>query len=310
MATSSSFRWLGRRSRAALRVHRRLSRVRAEDQGKPDFLRGSFVFDPDASAAVKEKAEERVKEAMDYKQVVENATEAELFNRLALVLKDSRGIGIADEDKKLYLRIEKAAQDLEMQYGYKYESDQLIGGWRLLFTTSEQYRNMGGMTGLAKTPGSKLHSLFQILRSEDVPSMKFNEALRSLPTVEEAQALSQEEPEGTSATVEILEVFGGAKIKNEMRGIFLLDKIDEQGRKFTGVDQIVTEADSGGQEGIPAPARALQICTYISSDDQFRISRSPAGTLFVFQRIDDVEDIFNKMGLPKRGGSTWSSFFG
>mmetsp|Transcript_17941 Transcript_17941/g.28612 ORF Transcript_17941/g.28612 Transcript_17941/m.28612 type:complete len:202 (-) Transcript_17941:755-1360(-) len=119
MATSSSFRWLGRRSRAALRVHRRLSRVRAEDQGKPDFLRGSFVFDPDASAAVKEKAEERVKEAMDYKQVVENATEAELFNRLALVLKDSRGIGIADEDKKLYLRIEKAAQDLEMQYGYK-----------------------------------------------------------------------------------------------------------------------------------------------------------------------------------------------
>jgi len=43
---------------------------------------------------------------------------------------------------------------------------------------------------------------------------------------------------------------------------------------------------------------------------QFRISRSPAGTLFVFQRIDDVEDIFNKMGLPKRGGSTWSSFFG
>eukprot|EP00471_Norrisiella_sphaerica_P003678 CAMPEP_0184489660 /NCGR_PEP_ID=MMETSP0113_2-20130426/16049_1 /TAXON_ID=91329 /ORGANISM="Norrisiella sphaerica, Strain BC52" /LENGTH=282 /DNA_ID=CAMNT_0026873205 /DNA_START=340 /DNA_END=1188 /DNA_ORIENTATION=+ len=282
-----------------------MTRRRAEEGGS---FRGSFVFDPDATSAVKEQAKQTVKEAME--QTVANATEAELFHELALVLKEAKTFGVGDEDKKHYLRVEKAAQNIEAKYGYQYESEQLIGGWKLLFTTSEAYRSMGGMTGLSKAPGSKLHSLYQILRREDVPPTKFNEALRSLSSTDEAQAISEQEPEGTSATVEILEVFGGAKIKNEMRGIFIMDRIDEQGRKFTGVDQIVTEADSGGQENIPAPARALQICTYISSDDQLRISRSPQGTLFIFQRLEDIEETFDQMGVPKRGGSTWGKLFG
>jgi len=289
----------------------RLLKRWAEETGSG--IRGSLVFDPDKTKQIREEAEQTFKSAVqrteDRKAAV-NASEAELFNNLAVALKEAKMFGLSSEDARLYPRIQMACQDLEENYGYKYKSDQLAGGWKLLFTTSQAYRNMQGMTGLSKAPMTELHSLYQILRKEKVTELQFQDALRSLPSVEEAQALSEEKPYGTSATVEVLNTFGSSKIKNEMRGIFMLDDIDNDGYKFTGVDQIVTEADSGGQENMPAASRAIQICSYISSDDQFRISRSTDGTVFIFQRVEDIEDLFEKMNLPKRGGSTWGGLFG
>jgi len=200
-----------------------LSRVHAEDDGVG--YRGSFVFDPDAD--VKKEAENVVKEAMESPDALENSSESDLFHELALVLKQSKLFGIANEDIRLYPSIEKAARNLEIKFGYQYQSEDLFGDWKLLFTTSAAYKSMQGMSGLSRTPGSSLKALFQQLRKEDVPQNVFNDALRSLNSMEEAQSLSESEPSGTATTVEILEVFGSAQLKNEMRGIFFLDDVDD-----------------------------------------------------------------------------------
>ena len=150
-------------------------------------------------------------------------------------------MGISDADVKLWPKVDQAAKDLEAKFGYQYDSDDVMGDWRMLFTTSVAYRQQGGMTGLAKAPGTALHSLFQILRKQRVPDSEWNEALRTLDSVDEAEQISGQTPEGIAATAEVLQVFGSALVKNEMRGVFVLDRIDEQGRKFTGVDQIITK---------------------------------------------------------------------
>eukprot|EP00617_Octactis_speculum_P012738 CAMPEP_0185774048 /NCGR_PEP_ID=MMETSP1174-20130828/76512_1 /TAXON_ID=35687 /ORGANISM="Dictyocha speculum, Strain CCMP1381" /LENGTH=174 /DNA_ID=CAMNT_0028461041 /DNA_START=383 /DNA_END=907 /DNA_ORIENTATION=- len=157
------------------------------------------------------------------------------------------------------------------------EDPRIIGDWELIGTTSPNFSERQGLTGLGSAPFTSPRTIF----------FKFVET-------------------GDCVAKEVLEFFGRPVVVNECRGKFAFNSDGDI------MQEKYSEADIGGQRNTNnfggATATLLNVC--ITADGGMRVARLPdefgdARAFFVFKKLKPKElNVFlEREGLPVIGGT-------
>eukprot|EP00466_Bigelowiella_natans_P018155 jgi/Bigna1/89216/estExt_fgenesh1_pg.C_450125 len=169
----------------------------------------------------------------------------------------------------------------------------LAGEWQLLFTTSKQYRDNRGVTGLSGLPGYGLKGVYQ----------------RIIPVEDDDNI------DGKSVMIEVLTAPFGKATKNELRGAYkVYSKNDAMKKKqrlmiSSTIDMRRWHWTNPSFEDIQAGLMLYN--TYVTKDAKLRFGRSPSNALFIFGRVGPdgdgteggINEILSRDRLPWDGGS-------